>query len=352
MHLSIKKLSSNPSLFDDFANFGQKIRKDKTQIGVLPPERVLLLVQWGLKHQSEFWIIFDENSNIVMRIGAHHSFHRKNEGAIGFFEADLDHKKVSEAFNLAITAAEEWLKKNNVSKVQAPLDINTWFNYRFSKPSKDKYRFKFEPTTPAEYEELFRQKGYVDHSYYHSVAFPYIKILFFIIGMRGFKKTHDHLLAQGFSHRPMNFEKFETDELPFIYDLVHQEFSETVLFEPIEFDVFKMLYASALTSYDFSPSCILLDSNKKPAGFLFAFYEQNHLVIKSIAIKKEYQGLKLASGMIYQAVKKSQEIPGMKACISALVRSGIKSEKIENSRTKNVGLAWKHEYVLLEKELK
>jgi ribosomal protein S18 acetylase RimI-like enzyme len=352
MSLSIKNLSSNPSLFEDFANFGEKIRSEQTKIGVLSPERILLLIQWGLHHQSEFWIIFDENLKIVMRIGAHYSLHRKNEGAIGFFEADLEHNSLSEAFNLAITTAEDWLKKNNVLKVQAPLDINTWFNYRFSKPSKDKFRFKFEPTTPPEYEELFRQKGYKDHSYYHSVAFPYIKILFFIIGMRGFRKTHEHLLAQGFSHRPMNFEKFETDELPFIYDLVHKEFSETVLFEPIEFDVFKMLYASALTNYDFSPSCILLDPNKKPAGFLFAFYEKNHLVIKSIAIKKDYQGLKLASGMIYQAVKKSQEIPGMKACISALVRSGIKSEKIENSRTKNVGLAWKHEYILLEKELK
>jgi hypothetical protein len=352
MNFLIKKLSSEKSLISEFACFGEKVRTSNSQIGALSAKRLEPLIAWGLNHQTEFWLVYDKDLKLVVRIGAHVSNHRKNEGAIGFFEADLSHKDLLEAFQLALFSAEEWLKINHVQKVQAPLDINTWFNYRFSKPSKDKLRFKFEPTTPPEYEELFRKHGYLDHSYYHSVAFPYIKFLFFIIGMRGFKKTHDHLLAQGFSHRPMNFEKFETDELPFIYELVHKEFSETLLFEPIDFDVFKMLYASALTSYDFSPSCILLDPDKKPAGFIFAFYEQNHLVIKSIAIKKEYQGLKLASGMIYQAVKKSQEIPGMKACISALVRSGIKSEKIENSRTKNVGLAWKHEYILLEKELK
>jgi hypothetical protein len=350
--LTVKKLSEERNLIQDFASFGEKVRNPASKIGALSAERLMPLIHWGLQNQTEFWLIYDENLKLILRLGAHVSPHRKLEGSIGFFETDLTHSKLDEAMSLALSTAEAWLKEHHVQKVQAPMDINTWFNYRFSKRSKDKYRFKFEPTTPPEYEELFRKHGYTDHSNYHSVAFPYIKILFYTIGMRGFKKTHDHLLSQGFTHRPMNFDKFEADELPFIYDLVHKEFSETILFEPISFDVFKMLYASALKAYDFSPSCILLDPEKKPAGFLFAFYEQNHLVIKSIAINKDYQGLKLASGMIYQAVKKSQKIPGMKACISALVRSGIKSEKIENSRTKNVGLSWKHEYILLEKELK
>ncbi|MFZ4714638.1 MAG: GNAT family N-acetyltransferase [Bacteriovoracaceae bacterium] len=351
MKLTIKILSQNPNLLSEFCDFGEKCRANETKIGVMPAARVQALVSFGLTQNCEYWIVYDDEGKIVTRLGAHVSPHRPGEGTIGFFEANLTHLSCKEAVALAISTAESWLQLQNVKKIQAPVDINTWFQYRFSKPSKKGPRFKFEPTTPLEYEQLFRNLGYTDHSYYHSIAFPYIKILFFYLGLRGFEKTYKHFLKTGFTHRPMNFEKFEEIELPFIYDLVIKEFSDTVLFEPITFDVFKMLYASALKTYDFSPSCILIDPNQKPAGFLFAFYDNQHLVIKSIAIKKEYQGLKLASGLIFQAVKKSMAIPGMKACVSALVRSGIQSEKIENNRTKNIGLAWKHEYILLKKEL-
>jgi hypothetical protein len=95
---------------------------------------------------------------------------------------------------------------------------------------------------------------------------------------------------------------------------------------------------------------VLLAPDGETAGFLFAFYDGDYVVIKSIAIRKKYQGLKLSSGMIYHAVKLSFGA-NKKATISALFKTGIASEKIGNN-SKPLWFSWTHDYVLLKKDLK
>ncbi len=333
----------------EFAELGLKVRAFDYKIGVTNPEQTTKIVTWGLTLNTDFWLVKDQNQKSIVRLGAHASKNLKDTGTIGFFEADLTHPQIEEAITLAINTAETWLKSQGVKSIAAPVDINTWFQYRFSMGGGGP-RFKWEPTTPPEYEAHFKRLGYSNFAHYHSSTYPYIKILFWYLGFRPIQKSYKNLIKQGFTLRPFNLEKFLEVELPVIYEICNETFKDSLMFEPIDYNVFKMIYASALQSYDFSPSCMLLDENKQPAGFIFSFYDGDFLVIKSMAIRNIHHGKKLATGLIYHSVKES--FPRKtKMAISALVRSGIMSEKIEQSRQKGTGFRWKHEYVLLKKDL-
>lgn len=309
------------------------------------------LVMWGFSHQSSYWIVRDEQEKILARAGARVCPHLPNTGTIGFFSLDLSHAKALEAGNLILSQAQTWLKSFEVKKIYGPIDHMTWFNYRFSIPGKKDYpRHKWEPTTPPAYHQLFLDFGFKDFAYYHSVYFPYIKLGPFRIGEGGLKKKYKHFLEQGFTVEAFDMNKLDQEILPVIHDISHEVFDDSLMFEPIDYATFAHLYSSALKMYDFSPSGFIKAPSGEIAGFLFAFYDGDYLVIKSIGIRKKYQGLKLSAGAIYSAIKQSFPL-GKKATISALVKTGLASDSVNKSIQKSLWFTWKHDYVLMMKSL-
>jgi hypothetical protein len=230
--------------------------------------------------------------------------------------------------------------------------LNTWFNYRFSLPSKKFFpRFSWEPTTPPSYLKIFRKIGFESYAHYHSIFFPHLRIGEFCLGAGHLKKSYKEIEKHGFKLRPFDKENFMTGEVPVFHEISHDAFTEALLFEPIDLPTFSLLYAVAKQLYDSSPSCVLLAPDGEIAGFLFAFYDGDYLVIKSVAIRKKYQGLRLGSGMIYHAVKASFKVK-KKGTISALVKSGLSSEKIAQHSQRSAWFAWSHHYTLVKKDIK
>ena len=335
----------------DFASFPHLVRAEPYRTGLMPEEQALRLMHWGLVHQSVFWIIKDSSHKMILRLSLRVSPGEKDQGTIGFFEIDLKAPNYEEAFAFTIKQAESWFREKNVKHLIAPIDLNTWFNYRFPLPGKKFFpRFKWEPTTPPEFLELFKKIGYSFFAHFNSVFFPHIKIGSFAPGAGHLQRSFKRLSKLGYTLRPFDRENFKTKELPVFYEISHEAFSEALLFEKIDFATFSELYASATAAYDFSPSCVLLDPEGETAGFLFAFFDGDHVIIKSIALKKKYQGLKLSSGMIYSAVKMGFDT-NKKATVSALVRTGLTSEKIAGKSQKWSWFSWTHDYVLVKKDL-
>jgi hypothetical protein len=308
------------------------------------------LVLWGFQQRASYWMICLEDK-ILGRIGARISHHYPHTGYIGFFALDLTQKKYTEAALKLLNAAKNWLADQRVKDIFGPVDHTTWFNYRFSLPGKkDQPRHLWEPTTPKEYRDLFLTFGFEDFSYYHSVYFPYIKIGPWRIGEAPLKRAYHYFLNQGFSMRPFAMEKLESEILPIIYEISHEVFPESLLFEPIDYRTFSHLYSRALRQYDFGPSGFIISPQGEIAGFLFAFYDADYLVIKSIAIRKKYQGLNLSRGVIYSAIRQSFPL-GKKATISALVKSGLASDSVNKRIQRSLPFTWKHEYVLMKMTL-
>ena len=164
------------------------------------------------------------------------------------------------------------------------------------------------------------------------------------------KRSFERLHEKGFRLRPFKMESFAEDELPLFHEISHETFRDSLLFEPIDFATFKGLYSEAMMRYDFSPSTVLVSPEGRDVGFIFAFFDGDYLVIKSIAIKDEFQGLRISSGMIYNAARLAWK-KKKRATISALVRTGLASEKIEGSVKKTMWFTKKHEYSLLKKDL-
>jgi hypothetical protein len=343
---------SDEAFLEEFIGLPDQVRVAPFNVGIPPAEQVKRMMNWGFQHGSHFWLLKDQKAHTIMRIALRACPHKKGAGTIGFFEIDLQSPLHREGFSFMMKAAEEWFKKQNISEIIAPVDINTWFNYRFSLPGPKFFpRFKWEPTNPPDYLELFKNFHYQQFAHFNSVFFPHIKIGHFAPGTGHLKRSYERLTKMGYTLRPFDVENFKTKELPAFYEISHEAFSDSLLFEPIDFETFSELYASGKTSYDFSPSRVLVSPEGETAGFLFAFFDGDHYVIKSLALKKKFQGLKLSSGMVYPGILMSFK-QKKKATVSALVRTGITSDKMNGSSRKWTWFAWTHDYLLLKKDLK
>ena len=348
--IELKNLEEK-GFIENFIQFPSLVRRDPYRDGMMKEEQTKNLLTWGHHHHSHFWLIKDIQDKMLMRLSLRVCPQSPEIGTVGFFETDLSDSRCPEVFDFCIEELKKWFKQRDVKSIIAPIDINTWFNYRFSLPGKKFWpRFKWEPTTPPEYLEMFKKKGFTDFAKFNSVIFPKIKIGPFAPGTGHMKRSYKNLINLGFSLRPFDKENFKTKELPVFYEISQEAFSDALLFESIDQETFSNLYASAASAYDFSPSCVITDPKGEVAGFLFAFFDNDHLVIKSIALKRKYQGLRLSAGMIYSAVKLSYSL-NKKFTVSALVRTGLSSEKIAGNSQKWAWLNWSHDYVLVKKDI-
>ena len=338
-------------LLETFCIFPHQVRKSPFDVGLTPVVQSQRLVMWGLHQGAKFWILRDQNSRIILRLSLRVHPQDKSKGLIGLFEIDLSHLQNKDGFNFALRKAEEWFKSQGVSEVIAPVDLSTWFTYRFALASKKFFpRQKWEPTTPPEFLELFKSMGYSDYAFYNSVFFPLLKFGPFRIGAGPLKRSYKRLMKNGFTLRDFDLENFKTKEIPELYKISQEAFAEALLFEPIDLATFSEIYAAGVTQYDFSPSKILISPEGEMAGFFFGFFDGDIFVIKTVALKKKFQGLGISSGLVYPGSKMAFDTK-KKFAVSALVRAGLASEKMAANSQKLVWGSWTHDYVLVKKEL-
>ena len=91
-------------------------------------------------------------------------------GAVGFFEVDLSDAAYAETAKMLLASASQWLHMRGVTQFIGPLDLNTWFPYRFRTDFEDKRFFTWEPVNPPEYPRLFVENGFRMAQEYHSVG--------------------------------------------------------------------------------------------------------------------------------------------------------------------------------------
>ena len=106
-----------------FAEIPKKVRPPEFQVGLLPEALWNSFLDLTNILKIQFWISEDHN----LRLGAGVS--PSGHGYIGFFEASLDLNE--NQVHSAIKHDVEWLSAQGVNKIYGPLNLKTWFSYRF-----------------------------------------------------------------------------------------------------------------------------------------------------------------------------------------------------------------------------
>lgn len=302
------------------------------------------------------WFIAHAEDHAIGCIGASLSGVHEGVAYAGFFDVDVSREDASDVASRLLHHAAEWARTQGATRLVGPVDLSTWFAYRMAvhrdstRPAPR--RFSWEPVNPPQYPEYFIDFGMTEIQAYHSTAFGAAAPDGYLPRYASLKRAYELATARGFRFRPLDPARLESRELPILHQLSHATFKDAFLFEPLPYPMFANVYAAALQRFDFSPARIVESPDGRPAGFLFAFFDGDSVIIKTVAVLRELHRMKLSSALLCPVAEMAQA-RGVRHCVSALVRSGATIEHHERRAEREVGPAlWRHDYALFAKDLR
>lgn len=275
--------------------------------------------------------------------------------AIGLVELAVG-QAGADAARAIVDTASEWAEHNGLDELIAPVDINTWFTYRFllaPEPSATAPSpFAWEPAQPADYPQLFQSLGFEELERYQTLggdlteaagddaaaAVAATEMAFMKAAQAGFSF---HRLETAGALGPL------LDEL---HPLCMEAFRDNLLFEPVSLELFRGLYGESTGGRDASLTHWVRDKAGRLAGFVMAFVDGDAAVVKTIAVTPELRGKRISSALVHLVLKTAVE-RGLRKAVSALVRRGNTSEHLSSPYLALGVTPWKREYVLLRRSV-
>lgn len=295
--------------------------------------------------KREFWLAFDGNKPVA-RIGANVMMHTPNTGAIGFLDFDKEH--INAAVEL-LSLAKNWLRQHDVTEAFAPLNLSTWFDYRYLEEPAELKPFSWEPTLPQAHIEFLLSHGFVHSTAYRTRAV----VLDEQLARPQFQKaraTLTNLEKQGWKFSRIDKDLHILKDVQRLHNLSLEGFENNYLYDPISFSIFQTMYLPLANYIDWSPSRIIIDPAGIDVGFLFAFYDGEYVVMKSTAILPSARGQGLSSLLHWLALDEALS-SGYRKAITALVIDGNISESWERHQESVGQHLWQHRYSLLKTSL-
>lgn len=277
----------------------------------------------------------------------------RSAAAIGLIElaagtAGLD------AVRAIVDAAAEWAERAGLGELIAPVDLNTWFAYRFLAPPVPgppaPPPFAWEPAQPAEYPQLFESLGFAELERFQTMGGDLDEA---VGESAAAVLAATETALQNAAQAGFTFHRLETagalapllDEL---YPLCMEAFRDNLLFEPIPLELFRSLYAESAGGRDASLTHWVRDGSGRLAGFVLAFVDGDVAAVKTIAVTPALRGKRISSALVHLVLKTSVE-RGLRKVVSALVRRGNTSEHLSSPYLALGVTPWKREYVLMRR---
>ena len=236
------------------------------------------------------------------------------QGCIGHFFADNN-----AAAEVILQEAIKLLANNNCKEILAPMNGNTWREYRYAVLGADKPRFLMEPPLVLGREKFLINAGFsLSDSYY-----SYDESL-----ENAQENPPD--IPGGITLRSLDITRLE-QELEGIYGLAITAFSQNPYYSPVSREVFVRQYLA----YEkmLLPDLILIaEDNGRTVGFLFCIPDflqgerPDTILLKTIAVLPEYRSCGLGGCMMETAKHRAAQI-GFARCIYALVYEKNASRK-------------------------
>ena len=201
------------------------------------------------------------------------------------------------------------LKDAGHKRIIAPIDGDTWHNYRLMNWSNGTPVFPLELQNPLWYNDIYKELGFKPLMKYRSDSFIIDNI--------------KPLVNDGSS---LSIRNFCDGDLKIIYDISLQSFDKNFLYSDITFEEFKKLYEPILPLID-QELVIIAEVSGIPAGFMFSFIANNVQILKSIAILPNFRSSGVGTKLINHVLLAEQR-KDAKTAIAALMSEGNNSNKI------------------------
>ena len=244
---------------------------------------------------------------------------------------------------------ERILKEKGVKQIVAPMNGNTWKQYRSLKWSNGDDPFVMEKVSPVEYNEVFEKAGFKEIDEYTSTKGK-VKDYF---DNEILDEIEKRLADENITIR--KFEKAKAvEELKKIYNVSVKSFCRNPFYTPIDEDNFIAQYTPFIEMVD-DELILLAEKDGEEIGFLFAIPDFNEmqtkgkmstLILKTIAVLPEYEDMAIGNVMTRMIAKKAID-KGFEDWIFAFMFKDNTSQKLAERN----GTQTMREYVLFGKDL-
>jgi GNAT superfamily N-acetyltransferase len=266
------------------------------------------------------------------------SYRDPQELFFGFFCWDLQDLLAAEQL---LSDALNWAKKQNYQSIIGPININTWFDYRFKiDQGTHPHNYFWEPSNPPEYVELFLKHGFTTYQSYSTIATANLSGM-----LKRIEQSTNAAAQQGYSVRPIDMSNLDR-EIDTLYKISLEGFKDNFLFAPITQEHFRQLYTAGKSHVDFSYSAFIQTAQQEEVGFFFVFAQDQYIVMKSTTILPEHRGKGLSNAVLGPAFRRAIR-EKKEGHISALMIAGAQS----TSYSRHGDFLWEHRYALLQKIL-
>lgn len=248
-----------------------------------------------------------------------------------------------------LNECERILREKDVKQIVAPMNGNTWKQYRSLKWSNGDAPFVMEKVSPVEYNEVFEKAGFKEIDEYTSTKGK-VKDYF---DNEILDEIEKRLADENITIR--KFEKAKAvEELKKIYNVSVKSFCRNPFYTPIDEDNFIEQYTPFIEMVD-DELILLAEKDGEEIGFLFAIPDFNEmqtkgkmstLILKTIAVLPEYEDMAIGNVMTRMIAKKAIE-KGFEDWIFAFMFKDNTSQKLAERN----GTQTMREYVLFGKDL-
>ncbi|MDJ1179038.1 N-acetyltransferase [Roseofilum sp. BLCC_M91] len=282
------------------------------------------------QHQPDLHVVILHDRSLVARCSLwwqntpNHG--QEKLGLIGHYAA-----KDAQSAKALLSRSLEILAQHNCTLAVAPIDGNTWRNYRWITDRGNHPIFFLEPNNPPDYVEQILEAGFSPLAHYYSALVTDLNQ-----GDRRLQRVGDRLKKLHITLRPLNLEDWE-QELHQIYQISRVAFERNFLYTPLSESEFMAQY-SPVRDY-INPELVLFaQQRKKIVGFLFSIpdfcLKQRNLPVETIILKtvailpqREYAGL--GNLLVYQCHQIAQKL-GYQSVIHALMYQSNSSLNISH----------------------
>jgi len=203
------------------------------------------------------------------------------------------------------------LKEAGHKRIIAPINGSTWHNYRLVSWSNGDSAFLLEPQNPLWYNEVYEELGFKPLMKYSSDKFNTGNI---------------KPIENEYKNTALTIRGFQEGDLRLIYGLSLKGFEKNYLYDEITFEEFNKLYQPMLPMID-KELVVIAEVDNIPAGFIFAFMQNDTLILKSMAVLTDFRSLGIGAKLINHVLITGQN-KGAVTAIAALMSDGNNSNKI------------------------
>ncbi len=219
---------------------------------------------------------------------------KEHECMFGFAKLSEDFEVTKKLF----AKLENKAKKLGYKEIIGPMNYDTFMSYRWA---TNEFGARYYPDcdNPKYYVEFIKRLGYVELYNYRSAHIKIDNKLYFAGRFLSVKKR-----AEGFRFEFSNGKK-AYDKVKEIFDISVDAFNDAYLYSPIPFEVFEKIYLTWVKKIN-DVAVYMVYKNNEPVAFEMGYlnpYNKKEFIVKTIAIKKKYQGCKLSLALLYLGCK-------------------------------------------------